>query len=258
MIRVAVIEDERPAREHLERAVRRAERDAEIVAQLDSVAAAVGWLRANGDPDLILADIQLGDGLALDVFDQVEVGCPVVFCTAYDEYLTEAMRHNGIDYLLKPIRDRDVADALDKYRRLGEHFGARLRALAGALRASGSPASTGAAPERQRFLVRAGGEFVAVPLSRVAYFEVEDKLVALVSVDGARHDSERSLGELEAELSPGDFFRLNRQYLVHARAVGRFRPYFKGRLVVDLVPPARAEVVVSQENAARFRAWIDR
>lgn len=250
MIRVAIIEDERPAREHLERAVRRADGAVDVVAQLESVAAAVDWLGRNPAPDLILADIQLSDGLALDVFERVEVGCPVVFCTAYDEYLTEAMRHNGIDYLLKPIRDRDVADAIAKYRRLGEHFGARLRAFAGQVRS--------AAPERRRLLVRSGEEFVAVPLEQVAYFEVEDKLVALVTVDGAHYDIDRALAELEAELSPSDFFRVNRQYLVHARAVQRFRPYFKGRLVVDLAPAARTEVLVSQENAARFRAWMDR
>jgi DNA-binding LytR/AlgR family response regulator len=251
VIRVAIVEDERPAREHLERAVARADAEAEVVAQLDSVAVAVAWLRSNPPPDLVLADIQLSDGLALDIFEQTELGCPVVFCTAYDEYLTEAMRHNGIDYLLKPIRDRDVADALAKYRRLSEHFGARLRAFAGQVRA-------GAAGERRRLLVRSGEEFLAVPLSRVAYFEVEDKLVALVTVDGNRFAIDRPLAELEAELAQGDFFRVNRQYLVHARAVQRFRPYFKGRLLVDLAPPARGEVVVSQENAARFRAWMDR
>jgi two-component system LytT family response regulator len=251
VIRVAIIEDERPAREHLERAVERAGPPAEVVARLESVAAAVAWLRAHPAADLVLADIQLSDGLALDIFDQVELGCPVVFCTAYDEYLTEAMRHNGIDFLLKPIRDRDVADALEKYRRLSEHFGARLRAFAGHVR-------TAAAPERQRFLVRSGEEFVAVPLSRVAYFEVEDRLVALVTVDDGRFEVDRRLADLEEELPASDFFRLNRQYLVHARAVQRFRPYFKGRLVVDLVPAARAEVVVSQENAARFRTWMDR
>jgi two-component system, LytTR family, response regulator len=250
MIRVAIIEDERPAREHLERAVSRADGEVDVVAQLDSVAAAVDWLRGHPSPDLILADIQLSDGLALDVFEQVEVGCPVVFCTAYDEYLTEAMRHNGIDYLLKPIRDRDVADAIAKYRRLGEHFGARLRAFTEKVRT--------AAAERRRLLVRAGQEFVAVPLEQVAYFEVEDKLVALVTVDGSRYDIDRALAELEVELAPSDFFRVNRQYLVHARAIHRFRPYFKGRLVIDLLPPARAEVLVSQENAARFRAWMDR
>jgi len=254
VIRVAIIEDERPAREHLERAVERAEAPAEVVAQLDSVAAAVAWLRSNPAPDLLLVDIQLSDGLALDIFevpDLRDLGCPVVFCTAYDEYLTRAMRHNGIDYLLKPIRDRDVADALAKYQRLREHFGARLRAFAGQLRSA-------AAPARQRLLVHSGDEYVAVPLPRVAYFEVEDKLVALVTVDGVRHSVDRSLAELEEDLSPSDFFRLNRQYLVHARAVQRFRPYFKGRLVVDLLPAARAEVLVSQENAARFRAWMDR
>jgi DNA-binding LytR/AlgR family response regulator len=250
VIRVAIIEDERPAREHLERAVARADAQAEVVAQLDSVAAAVAWLRSNPAPDLVLADIQLSDGLALDIFEQTEPGCPVVFCTAYDEYLTEAMRHNGIDYLLKPIRDRDVADALAKYHRLSEHFGARLRAFAGQVR--------GAAPERRRLLVRSGEEFLAVPLSEVAYFEVEDRMVALVTVDRTRFAVDRPLAELEAELTQGDFFRVNRQYLVHARAVQRFRPYFKGRLLVDLRPPARGEVVVSQENAARFRAWMDR
>jgi DNA-binding LytR/AlgR family response regulator len=246
-VRILLLEDEAPARERLEQAVRRAEPTAVIAAALSSVAEALAWLRAHPPPDLVLADLQLADGLSLEVFERGAVSCPVVFCTAFDEYLVEAMALNGIDYLLKPVSDEALAGALAKYRRLEAHFAGKLDALALAVRA---------APSRRRILARRRDGFVALQLEDVAYFVVTDKLVDVVTRAGARLGVDRTLGELEAELDPAEFFRLNRQYLIRATAVVGFRPLGKGKLVVELTPAAGEEVVVSQENAARFRAWL--
>ena len=245
-MRVVILEDEAPARERLEQALRRADPDVRVEAALASVAQAVAWLAANRAPDLVLADIQLADGLSLEVFDRVALACPVVFCTAYDEYLVDAMARGGIDYLLKPIRDDDVARALGKYRRLEAHFAARLEPLAAAL---GRPA-------RRRLVVRKQGGFAAVAIEDVAYFVVDDKLVDVVTRDGRRFGVDQTLGELELELDSGEFFRVNRQYLVRASAITGFRPHVKGRVALELTPPTKDDVVVSQENAGRFRAWI--
>lgn len=245
-IRIVLLEDEQPARERLEQAVMRAAADARIEVALASVAQAVEWLTTHPAPDLILADIQLSDGLSLEIFDRVAVDCPVVFCTAYEEYLVDAMGRFGIDYLLKPIRDADLAGALAKYRRLEAHFAGRLRELGTAI----------ARQHRRRLVVRRRDGFAAISLDDVAYFVVDDKLVDVVTRDGKRFGVDRALGELEAELDPDEFFRVNRQYLVRAAAVAGFRPFIKGRLLVDLAPPAAGDVVVSQENASRFRIWL--
>lgn len=244
-MRVFVIEDEAPAREWLERAIVRVEPSATIAGSAASVAEALAWLAAHPTPDLVLADIQLGDGLSLEIFDRAPPGCPVIFCTAYDEFAIEAMQRDAIDYLLKPLREPDLARALAKRRRLEAHFAERVARLSRRLGA-----------QRRRLLVRRRDAFIALGLDEVAYFVVDDKLVDVVTRDARRFAIDRTLGDLEAELDGPDFFRLNRQYLVHAGAVASFRPFVKGKLVVELAPAAQGEVIVSQENAARFRAWL--
>jgi DNA-binding LytR/AlgR family response regulator len=244
-MRVVVLEDEPPARARLEAALARVAPDLELVGSLASVEQAVAWFAAHPGPDLLLADIQLADGPSFDLFERAEVTCPVIFCTAYDEYVVEAMAAGGIDYLLKPVRDADLAAALARYRRLEAHFAGRVRALARQL----------ASPPR-RLLARRRDGFVALALDEIAYFVVDDKLVDVVTRDGRRLGVDRTLAELEAELPATDYFRVNRQYLVAAAAVTGFRPWTKGKLVVELAPPPPAQVVVSQENATRFRAWL--
>src|SRR6185369_15152696 len=162
---IVILEDETPARARLEEAVARVAPDAVVVASLDSVVRGESWLAANPHPDLLLADIQLADGLSFELFGRVELACPVVFCTAYDEYAMEAMTAGGIEYLMKPISDADLQRALARYTRLGALFRDRVRSVAAAI----------ARPPR-RLLVRRRDAFVALEVAQVAYFAVDDKL----------------------------------------------------------------------------------
>jgi two-component system LytT family response regulator len=241
---VVILEDEPPARARLEEALERIDGGVVVAAALASVDQAVAWFATHPAPDVVLADIQLADGLSFELFER-GVACPVIFCTAYDEYVTEAMTAGGIDYLLKPIRDEDLARALGRYRKLESHFAERVRAVAKAI----------AKPPR-RLLARRRDGFVTLSIDQIAYFVVDDRLVDVVTRDGRKFGLDRTLGDLEAELATAEFFRINRQYLVAASSVVGFRPLAKGKLLVDLAPAPAAEVVVSQENAARFRAWL--
>jgi DNA-binding LytR/AlgR family response regulator len=244
MTTVAILEDEAPARERLESALRRVEPGVVVAPPISSVAHAVEWLAKN-PVDLVLADIQLADGLSFEVFERVALACPVVFVTAYDEYTIEAMGAGGIDYLLKPIKDADLVRALGRYRRLEAHFTERVRAVAAKL----------ARPPR-RLLARTRDGFATISFDDVAYFFVDDKLVEVFARDGRRLGIDRPLAELEAELAGAEMFRVNRQYLVAASAVRGFKPFVKGKLLVELAPPAPTEVIVSADNAARFKAWL--
>ena len=250
MTRVVIIEDELPARERLIAALRQIDPRVEIVAELGSVAESIQWFASNDPPELVFADVQLSDGLALDIFTQVQPAAPIVFCTAYDEYMVDALAQNGIAYLLKPYDVAQLREALDKYRRLEAHFmnGAVARSLA---RSLAQPRAT------RRILAREGDAFVAVPLSEVAYFGVREGLTELVHRDGRRLALDRTLSDIEAELAGAGLFRLNRQFLAQPEAIREFRAYFKGRLLVQLQPPADEDVVVSQPNAARFRSWLE-
>lgn len=248
MTDVVLVEDEPPAREKLAAGVRAWDPLCRIVAELGRVDETVRWLRDHPMPDLMLMDIQLADGPSLEVLRAVDVTCPVIVVTAYDEHVMEALALNCIDYLLKPVRQERLERALDKYVRLREHFRGDLGGL---LRDLARPPAV-----RDRVLARKGADFVAVPVGEIAYFFTEYKLVFLRDRQGTQYLVDRTLEKLEAELDPARFFRVNRKYLAQASAVRRFRPLEKGRLAVALSPEPAEPVVVSQERAAPFRKWM--
>ena len=247
-MRIVVVEDEPPARAKLIAAIQESAPDANIVAELSGVAETVDWLQGNPPPDLVFLDIQLSDGLSFEIFRRVRMTCPVIFATAFDEYILEALESNGIDYLLKPVRLERVAASIDKFRRLREHFAADYTALPDSIARPRTP--------RDRLLVRKGVDLVPVRTNEIAYLFTRDKLVFLMTRTGLRYMLDRPLSELESELDTSSFFRANRAYVVSADAVVRCRPYGKGKLLLEVRPPAEEEIIVSQERAAAFREWL--
>lgn len=247
MIRVFIIEDEKPAAAKLRALLAASDVSTTVVAEAGSVRDAVAWLRVHPLPDLILADIGLSDGLSLEVFKQHTVTCPVIFTTAYDEYLMEAFEYNSINYLLKPIRQEKLNAALRKYLTLKSHFTADLNALL----------QTVTTPQRKsRLLVKRGVEFISVRMEDVAYFYTEHKVTFLVDINAQRYLLDKTLSDLEEELDTSRFFRLNRSYLVSIDAITKFKPYTKGKILVELQPKTPEDAVVSQENAAAFKEWM--
>jgi DNA-binding LytR/AlgR family response regulator len=252
VLRALIIEDEAPARERLATLLAEGDAPCRVAGATDGVAAAEKWLRQNPAPDLIFADIQLGDGLSLDLFRAAPPPCPVVFTTAHDDYLLEAFATHGIAYLLKPIKRLELDAALKKHRELGRQYVASLAALAGTFAANAVPKF------RQRILAHRGKAFQPVAIADVAYFFSAGKLSFLVSRAGERCLVNEPLATLATELDPAHFFRVNRNYLAHVSAVKSFESVGKGRLAVQLVPRPAEEVLVSQETAAEFRTWAGR
>jgi CheY-like chemotaxis protein len=139
MTRVVVIEDEPPACDRLVAALHKLDPQLEVVATLASVAESLRWFEQHLAPDLVFADVQLSDGLSLEIFAHTAPSFPIVFCTAYDEYLLDALGQNGIAYLLKPYSPAQLREALDKYRRLEAHFASKLAALSRTLAQAARP-----------------------------------------------------------------------------------------------------------------------
>jgi len=249
MIRVFIIEDEAPARDRLAALLALLTPPCAVAGTADSLAAAEKWLRQNPAPDLICADIQLGDGLSLEWFRHTPPPSPVIFTTAHDDYLLEAFATHSIAYLLKPVKSAALEAAVRKYRELGRHFTGQLGALA---------ATLGPGPRRQRLLAQRGSSFQPVAVADVAYFFSENKLTFLVTREGEKCLVNEPLTALAGELDTAQFFLLNRNFLAHASAVKSFSSIGKGRLAVLLQPRPAEEVLVSQESAAGFRAWAGR
>lgn len=249
-MRVFIAEDEPPARERLVQALARVAPQAVIVGHADSVQATSRWLATQPQPDLLLLDIQLGDGLSLELFGGLEVPVPVIFTTAYDRFAIDAFQALAVDYLLKPVDEAALGRAVAKAERLRRGFGSDVMAVLSELRG-------GEARWRQRLLGRRGNAFQALAVEDLAYLVSLDKLSHAVLHDGSRLLLELPLTELEMQLDPTQFFRANRQLLISARAVGGFTAVGKGRLRLQLRPVLAGEEFVSQERAAAFRAWLE-
>lgn len=268
-LRILILEDEYPAAERLRRLLAQAAPEAEVLAVLDTVAGALAWLGSHPAPGLILSDIQLADGLSLDVFAQTVVRSPVIFTTAYDQYALQAFRANGIDYLLKPLKLTELQAALGKLRFFKEEperknpeisepdsslpiASAQLN-IERLLDALPRPQR----PYKTRFLVRQGEHLLPLPATEAAWFQSRHDTTTLATHDGRRFVVDYTLEQLEGLLDPSQFFRLNRQLLAQLPAVRRLVPHFGGKLLVELAPAPTDEILVSKEKASAVKRWLE-
>jgi two-component system LytT family response regulator len=249
-MRTIIVEDEKPAVQKLQKALQQCPVKVEVVALLTSVQDAVNWLNQNQAPELIFMDIELSDGLSFKIFDVVQVHCPVIFTTAYDEYWQEAFEHNSIDYLLKPVRQDKLEAALNKYVKLRQYFAINYQGL------KNWQVQTQSGEFKKRFLVKRAADYISVKTEDIAYFYATHKLVCLVDAKGQKFILDQSLSEIESQVDPAAFYRVNRKFLVNMSAVKRIKVYPKSKLLLEIEPPVSEEVIISQENVAAFKSWM--
>ncbi|RTQ47838.1 response regulator transcription factor [Hymenobacter gummosus] len=258
-----VVEDEPLAAKRLTDMLRRQQPPVQVLAHADSVDAAVALLEnAAAPPDVLFLDIHLADGLSFELFERVQVRCPVIFTTAYDQYALRAFKVNSIDYLLKPIDEDELTGALHK-----------LRATRQAAPAAAPAPSLDAAvlaqvlqqlqPQQQQykkqFVVKVGEHLKVVPVEQVSYFFSLEKATFVQTRENRRFVLDQTLEQLEKLLDPQQFFRLNRAYLVHHEAIQDIIHYTNSRLKTVLHPTApEGDVLVSRERVNAFRQWLDR
>jgi two-component system LytT family response regulator len=250
---ILIIEDENAAARRLEKLIGEIAPEAKVLAKIDSVEAAVLWLKNNPAPDLILQDIHLADGSSFEIFQHVDVISPIIFTTAYDEYALQAFKENTVDYLLKPIKVNELQAAVEKYKRLYQpQPGSDYKNLSEILmKQAGGPNYI------RRMLIRFSNSFKLIDMSDVAYFYTKDKITFLVSrSSGKRYPADYPLDKLEGILNPEVFFRINRQFIINVNAIKEMHPYSKSRVKVDMDPPTELETVVSTERSSEFKRWL--
>lgn len=251
-MKILILEDEPLAAKRIESLVKSVEPSGEILAKIESVRGAVKWLSENPQPDLILMDIQLADGLSFEIFTQVGVKAPIIFTTAYDEYAIRAFKVNSVDYLLKPIDVDELQTAILKLKSQQKSNDLQTN-IGKALEAFMSPRSDW----KTRFLLKSGTRFEVVEVADVVYLFAEDKIVFLVNSEQKKYFVDETLDDLEEKLNPRDFFRINRKYLASIGAIERIEPHFNGRLKIKLRQRDDDEIYVSREKAESFKKWLD-
>lgn len=249
---VLIIEDEAPAFRRLEKILLEIDPTIEILEVLDSVEDTVKWMKNHEWPDLALMDIQISDGISFQIFDEITVKCPVIFTTAFDEYLLKAFKVNSIDYLLKPIKKEELSDALKKYRSLKASF-------------SGAPdlaelvkhISLTEAQYKSRFLVKQGEKMLAIKTEDIVCFQSKHGIVHIVTKMGQKYLSDFTLDDLSNQLDPKYFYRANRQFIINADFITTVHKHFKGKLLVEVDNFNDEQILVSSEKATAFKQWLD-
>ncbi|GAB3714461.1 LytTR family DNA-binding domain-containing protein [Spirosoma flavus] len=254
---VVIIEDENLTAKRLEGLLHKYDPAIDVLERIPSVSEAVSWFT---DPhptvDLVFMDIHLEDDLGFRIFEQTELTTPVVFTTAYDEYMIQAFKVNSIDYLLKPINYDELVAAIEKFKALKKQFGQDNPAtpdIEKLLSLIGKPKET---EYKDRFMITVGTKIRSIPTSDIAYFFLEEKVVFLVTKDGLNLPVDYSLDKLVQLLNPRQFFRISRQFLVSLPAIQSIHTFSAGKLKLDLAPKSRHEVFVSGDRMTEFKEWL--
>lgn len=251
---ILIIEDEPLVAVSLAKLVRELEPEATIEGPLAGVKESNNRLATDPRPDLILADIQLADGISFDIFSDKHINCPVIFTTAYNEYAIRAFKVNSIDYLLKPVDRKELQMALHKFHQLQSKFSnegyvQQMMELLGNFNHSKK--------YKERFAVHLGRSMVLVPQQEVAGF-IKEEVIYLVNHEGRKFITDyRSLDEIGELLNPVDFYRANRQCVIHLPYIESFRTDETGKLLVKMKGMKTDDIVISKEKAADFRKWFD-
>ncbi|MDQ3015295.1 MAG: LytTR family DNA-binding domain-containing protein [Bacteroidota bacterium] len=246
---ILIIEDEQAAARRLQKLIGDINSHHTIAGVLSSIEAAVEWMQSHPAPNVILMDIHLADGSSFDIFDKVAVEAPVIFVTAYDEYALKAFKVSAIDYLLKPVKQNELQQALEKVevKINGEDSGVGLihkLEEAGFIR------------KAKKLLVRMGQTLKLIDLDKVAFFYSKDKVSFAVLPGNKRYPLDQSLDQIEHMVDPLHFFRINRQFIVQMEAIDEMIAYSKSRVKLKLIPPTEEDAIVSKERSPEFKKWL--
>lgn len=252
-MRILIIEDEHYASKRLKSLILKELPDSQILDVIDTVEESVTWLSSHIEPNLIFMDIQLADGLSFQIFDKIKVSSPIIFTTAYDEYALSAFKVNSIDYLLKPIEETALRDAINKYQQFFSNKQSSQIDWSNISKEILQPHAS----YKQRFLIKSGNAYSYLNTSDINLLYSEDGLSFASTVESKRVLLDSTLEKLNQELDPSRFFKISRKHIVSIDGIKKIHPYLNNRLKIEVYSDYKDDLVVSRERVKEFKAWID-
>ena len=251
-MKAVIVEDEHIAAQNLQRMLTTLSPDMEVIAVLQSVEESIEWFMLHPVPDLVFMDIHLADGSSFSIFEKIEISCPVIFTTAYDEYALKAFEVNSIDYLLKPINLKNLERAMTKFRNLQPvdkniESDAVTRLLASFMLNKES--------YKSNFLIPHKDKLIPLATDKIACFYTGNKSVNILTLDNKTFGLDATLDDLYTQLDPARFFRANRQYIVAHKAIEDISIWFGSKISVNLVVSAPERIIVSKARVSDFKTW---
>jgi DNA-binding LytR/AlgR family response regulator len=252
MLKVLLIEDEPLAIEQLEIMVLQWDSTCKIVGRIESLEEGILWFENHSWPDIIISDIQLSDGLSLDLFKEgVPDTCKIIFTTAYDQYAIDAFKIQAQDYLLKPIDEKAFTSVLEKVKnmRLQEpHIDYALLSDLVAKKLQ---------PKNKVFLIRFNNQLIDIPSTKVAFFFISNRQVLACTFDERKLPLDESLDQIEQELDPNTFFRANRKCIINYHAIRKMKSYSNSKLLLESEPRfPEDDIIISKEKGPIFKSWL--
>lgn len=255
-MKAVIIEDEEIIANLLLSKINKVAPDIEVLTVLSSLKRAKKWFSENAEPDLLFMDVQLSDGVSFDIFNDYKLSCLVIFTTAYDEYALKAFKSNGIDYILKPVKDDELSNAIDKCKKLLKTNNKAFSDINSLISSLTNPELV--AKYKEKFIANFRNQWVPVNTKDIACFSKEVVNYAIL-LNGEKYSLDYpSLDEVEELLDPRQFFRANRQYIINLDAIQSVKPVENSKLVIRLKEPNhKLEIDTSRQKSPEFKKWLD-
>jgi two-component system LytT family response regulator len=252
-MKVVIVEDEIAASENLAYLINDIDSSIEILTVLDSVKSSVEYFSKESEVELVFMDIHLADGISFEIFDQVELKIPVIFTTAYDQYAIKAFKVNSVDYLLKPINEEELSEAINKFKNSSKESEPSSNKLEGLMQLL----QTKNKSYKSTYLVHHRDELLPIKTEDISYFYIDTGIVKCVTFANKTFIIDRKLEDIENELDPDLFHRINRQFVINKNAVANIKFYFNGKLIVNVNPTFSERIVISKAKAGEIKQWLN-
>ncbi len=252
-MKALIIEDEVLAAQSLQKLITEVAPDTEVIATLQSIDESVAWFDENPMPDLVFMDIHLADGSSFTIFEQVQITCPVIFTTAYDEYALKAFEVSSIDYLLKPINRNALTRAMNKYNNLIDNNSTDNQAITDIIQKLGSIKK-----HKSCFLVPERDKLIPIVTTNIAYFYIDTKTVKAITLDEHTYYMNQTLDDIMMQLNPDDFFRANRQFIVSRKAIKDLTIWFGNKLSLNMSVNIPEKIIISKAKVSEFKNWFSK
>lgn len=199
------------------------------------------WFETHDLPDAVFMNIELKEGTAFELLSKQNIKCPIIFMGTQTAYSFDIFNYFSIHYLLKPITKKHLKIALDKLQLIKQF-------------------KENTEQNKHRYMIqfwgRLGTKQFLIPISDIAFFKSENKLVNIFSHSGKKFLINYNLDELETHLNPAEFFRINRSYIIHQKSINYIKPFINQRLKTFLkFGEQLEEAIVSRPKAIKFKGW---
>jgi len=254
-MKIIILEDEIPAYQKLISLIQATIQEAQIIGWARSVAEAKLIFENSVNPDLIISDIELLDGKSFEVFQAIEVDCPIIFSTAFDQYLLDAFQANGIAYLLKPYDQKTFVEAINKYQKLYS-VGEKTPIDKNVIDELKKLIEQETKKYKTRFSIKKKTGIKVLKAEEIICFEAQGDFCIAYDRHLNKHVVNFNLGEIEAKIDPKQYFRVNRSEIVNIVYIEKIEAYHKNRLAIKLLNKREISITSSVKTPA-FRQWLE-